>query len=161
MLDDIIRAGLDESLQLIVRRLQRPGGFFRGPGHEGAILAKKWSGTEACIIICPSAMNPDRRGGISMRNLSAVIWAVFVAALILCVVSPAFAGAKTHQMKATVVAVDVEGSKITVKDETGAEKTAPVMDKAVETLKTLKAGDKVTLTCTDNEKGEHEGVTAI
>jgi hypothetical protein len=31
----------------------------------------------------------------------------------------------------------------------------------VETLKTLKAGEAVTLTCQDNEKGDHEGISAI
>ena len=96
-----------------------------------------------------------------MRNLAAVVCAVFVACLILGVVTPALAAGKTHKMKATVVSIDIENSKITIKDEKGEEKTAPVMDKAVEELKGLKAGDKVTLTCQDNEKGEHEGVTAI
>ena len=96
-----------------------------------------------------------------MRNLAAMVCVLFVASLILGVATPAFAAAKTHQMKATVVSIDVENSKITIKDEKGEEKTAPVMDKAVEELKNLKAGDKVTLTCTDNEQGEHQGVTAI
>ena len=96
-----------------------------------------------------------------MRKLAFVVCAVFVVGLILGVVNPAVAAGKTHQMKATVVSIDTENSKITVKDEKGEEKTAPVMDKAVAELKNLKAGDKVTLTCTDNEKGEHEGVTAI
>lgn len=96
-----------------------------------------------------------------MRNLAAVVCALFVAGLILGVVTPAVAAGKTHQVKATIVSIDVENSKITIKDEKGEEKTAPVMDKAVDELKNFKAGDKVTLTCKDNEKGEHEGVTAI
>jgi Cu/Ag efflux protein CusF len=96
-----------------------------------------------------------------MKRLAAVVCAVFVAALVLGVVSPALAAGKTHQVKATVVSIDLEGKKITIKDEKGEEKTAPVMDKAVDEMKNLKAGDKVTLTCHDNDKGEHEGVTAI
>jgi Cu/Ag efflux protein CusF len=96
-----------------------------------------------------------------MKKLAAVVCAVFVAALILGVVTPVLAAGKTHQMKATIVSIDTEGKKITFKDEKGEEKTAPVMDKAVDELKNVKAGDKVTLTCHDNEKGEHEGVTAI
>lgn len=96
-----------------------------------------------------------------MRKLATVVCAVFVAALILGVVNPAIAAGKTHQMKATIVSIDMEGKKITIKDEKGEEKTAPVMDKAVDELKNFKAGDKVTLTCHDNDKGEHEGVTAI
>lgn len=96
-----------------------------------------------------------------MRNLAAVVCALVVAGLILGVATPAMAAGKTHQVKATVVSVDAEHNQITIKDETGAEKTAPCMDKAIEELKTVKAGDKVTLTCKDNEKGEHEGVTDI
>ena len=96
-----------------------------------------------------------------MRNLAAVICALFVAGLILGVVTPAIAAGKTHQVKATVVAIDTEHNQITIKDEKGEEKTAPVMDKAIEELKTLKAGDKVTLTCHDNDKGEHEAVVKI
>jgi hypothetical protein len=96
-----------------------------------------------------------------MRKLGAMVCAVVVAGLILGVATPAMAAGKTHQVKATVVSVDTEHNQITIKDETGAEKTAPVMDKAIEELKTVKAGDHVTLTCKDNDKGEHEGVTAI
>ena len=96
-----------------------------------------------------------------MKKLAAVVCAVFVAALVLGVVSPALAAGKTHQVKATVVSIDMEGKTITIKDEKGEQKTAPVMDKAVYELKNFKAGDKVTLTCHDNEKGEHEGVTDI
>jgi len=96
-----------------------------------------------------------------MKKLAAVVCAVFVAALILGVVSPALAAGKTHQVKATIVSVDMEGKTITIKDEKGEQKTAPVMDKAVDELKNIKAGDKVTLTCHDNDKGEHEGITAI
>ena len=96
-----------------------------------------------------------------MRTLAAVICAVFVAGMVLAVANPALAAGKTHQMKATIVSIDMEGKTITIKDEKGEQKTAPVMDKAVEELKTVKAGDKVTLTCQDNEKGEHQGVTEI
>ena len=96
-----------------------------------------------------------------MKKLAAVVCAVFVAALILGVVSPALAAGKTHQVKATIVSIDTEGKTITIKDEKGEQKTAPVMDKAVDELKNIKAGDKVTLTCHENDKGEHEVITAI
>src|SRR5213594_2795565 len=96
-----------------------------------------------------------------MRNLAVVMCMLFVAGLILGVVNPAVAAGKTHQVKATVVSIDTEHNQITIKDEKGEEKTAPVMDQAVAELKNLKTGDKVTLTCHDNDKGEHEGVTAI
>ena len=40
-------------------------------------------------------------------------------------------------------------------------KTAPVEGKAVASLKNVKAGEKYTLTCRDNEAGEHQAVVAI
>jgi hypothetical protein len=40
-------------------------------------------------------------------------------------------------------------------------KTVKVEPSAAEPLKTLKAGEKVKLTCRDNDKGEHEAVTHI
>lgn len=67
---------------------------------------------------------------------------------------------KTHEVTAEVVSVDTEKNTITLKGETE-NKTAPVDAKAVAALKTVKAGDKVTLTCWDNAKGEHEKVIAI
>jgi protein-disulfide isomerase len=68
--------------------------------------------------------------------------------------------AKTHELAAEVVSVDVEKSTITIKGEAGS-KTVPVDAKAAAVLKTTKAGEKVTLTCADNAKGEHEKVVAI
>src|SRR5262245_24363800 len=68
---------------------------------------------------------------------------------------------KTHKMNVEVVSVDVENKMIVVKDEKGEEHKAPVMGKAVDTLKNWKAGDKVTVVCQDNEKGEHQGVVGI
>jgi hypothetical protein len=62
-------------------------------------------------------------------------------------------------MTATVVSTDVDAKTITIKDEKGEEKTAPVLEDALGSLKTLKAGDKVVLTCLDHDKGEHQGVS--
>src|SRR5262245_16218245 len=67
---------------------------------------------------------------------------------------------KTHEVTAEVVSVDTEKSTITIKGEKE-NKTAPVDAKAAGALKTVKAGDKVTLTCWDNAKGEHVKVVAI
>ena len=96
-----------------------------------------------------------------MRKLALLVCAVFVAGLILCQVQTVSAAAKTHDLTGTVVSIDVQGKKITFKDDTGTSITSPVLDKAVDSLKKVKAGDKVTLTCQDNEKGDHEGVSAI
>src|SRR6185436_1394852 len=64
---------------------------------------------------------------------------------------------KTHKMTAEIVSIDVDAKMMVVKDEKGEEHKAPVMGKAVDTLKMWKVGEKVTLVCQDNEKGEHEG----
>jgi hypothetical protein len=66
----------------------------------------------------------------------------------------------THEVTAEVVSVDTAKGTITLKGETE-NKTAPVDAKAAAALKTVKAGDKVTLTCWDNAKGEHVKVLAI
>jgi len=68
---------------------------------------------------------------------------------------------KTHDVVAEVVAIDVGVKTITIKGEDGQEKTAPVRESAVAELKKVKAGDRVVLTCQDNDKGEHEAIIAI
>jgi hypothetical protein len=75
--------------------------------------------------------------------------------------APVAMASKTHSMKGEIVSIDVAGKAITFKDDKGESHTAPVMGKAVDELKNLKAGAKVTLTCQDDDKGAHEGVTDI
>jgi Cu/Ag efflux protein CusF len=96
-----------------------------------------------------------------MRNLTLFVCAAFVAGLVLAQIHPVSAAVKTHDVTGTVVSVDIEAKKITFKDDSGTSLTLPVLDKAMESLKTVKAEDKVTLTCQDNEQGDHEGVSAI
>ena len=67
---------------------------------------------------------------------------------------------KTHQVTAEVVSVDTEKNTITLKGEKE-NMTSPVDAKAQGALKTVKAGEKVTVTCWDNAKGEHVKVVAI
>ena len=71
-----------------------------------------------------------------------------------------YSAVKTHEMTAEVVSIDAMKNTITVKGELG-NKTAPVEGKALATLKNVKPGEKVTLICRDNEKGEHQAVTEI
>jgi FtsP/CotA-like multicopper oxidase with cupredoxin domain len=71
------------------------------------------------------------------------------------------ASMKTHVVEAQVVSTDVQGKTITVKDEKGMTTTAKVDPQAAGHLKNLKAGEKVRLTCRDNDKGEHEAITHI
>jgi hypothetical protein len=67
----------------------------------------------------------------------------------------------SHQVSTEIVSIDMKANTITIKDDKGESKTVPVLGTARESLKNLRVGEKVTLTCKDNEKGEHEGVAAI
>ena len=96
-----------------------------------------------------------------MRRLALLVVLGFVAAVLSAPLSAVLAGAKTHELKGEVVSVDLTAKTLTFKDEKGDSKTAGVLDKAQETLKTLKAGDKVVITCTDNDAGEHLGISGI
>jgi len=70
------------------------------------------------------------------------------------------APAKTHDVTAELVSVDTEKNTVTIKGESE-NHTAPVEGKAIAALKTAKAGQKYVFTCRDNEKGEHQAITAI
>lgn len=96
-----------------------------------------------------------------MKHTLLILGAVLMVSLIAAQLNPVVAGGKTHDVSATIVAVDAQGKKITFQDDAGATSTAAVMDKAVESLKNVKAGDKVVLTCRDTETGTIEGVIAI
>ena len=66
----------------------------------------------------------------------------------------------THEVTAEIVAADLTHEKLTVRMGTS-EKTVPVEGKAIASLKSVKPGETVTLTCRDNEAGEHTAITAI
>jgi glucose/arabinose dehydrogenase len=68
--------------------------------------------------------------------------------------------AKTHEVDAEIVSYDAAKKTLTVKG-TPDNKTVPVDAKAVASVKDLKAGDKVTLLCRDNDKGEHVGIAGV
>jgi hypothetical protein len=67
---------------------------------------------------------------------------------------------KTHEVEAEIVSYDATAKTLTVKG-TPDNKTVPVEAKAVASVKNLKAGEKVTLLCHDNDKGEHVGVAGV
>ena len=97
-----------------------------------------------------------------MKKLRLLVALPVIVALAVAIPATALAGAgKNHDMKAEVVSVDEKAKTITIKDENGENHTAPLLGKAVDEAKTVKAGDKITVTCKDNDKGEHEGVAAI
>jgi hypothetical protein len=98
----------------------------------------------------------------SMRKLSLLFGVLVAVALLAAPLAPAWAGEKKHhEMTVTVVSVDENGKMMTFKTDTGEQKSAPVMGKAIDQMKGLKAGETVTLTCTDKDTGEHEGISDI
>lgn len=98
-----------------------------------------------------------------MRTKSMLLGVLAIAALVVAPLGTAWAGdaKKTHDVTATIVSMDEKAHTITFTTDTGEQKTAPVMGNAIHKLKTVKAGEKVTLTCTDKATGEHEGVSDI
>ena len=70
------------------------------------------------------------------------------------------AATKTHEVEAEIVSYDAAKKTLTIKG-TPDNKTVPVEAKAVAAVKDLKAGEKVTLLCHDNDKGEHTGVAGV
>ena len=76
--------------------------------------------------------------------------------------APAAPATKTHTVEAEVVSADATAKTLTIKGEAGKEnKTVAVDTSAVGSLKSLKSGDKVKLTCRDDSMGAHQAVTEI
>jgi hypothetical protein len=102
-----------------------------------------------------------------MKKLALLLSALLVVAGVASASSqatapakPKAAAAKTHVVEAEVVSADATAKTLTVKTDKG-DATMKVDASAASHLKTLKAGEKVKLTCRDNEKGEHEAITHI
>jgi hypothetical protein len=96
-----------------------------------------------------------------MKLFSLLMCALFVVGMLPGQVTPLLAGGSKHDLSAEVVSTDVAAGTITFIDTDGNEITLPVMDDAVEVLGALTAGDKVTLTCVDDQNGEHTGIVSI
>jgi phage baseplate assembly protein gpV len=107
-----------------------------------------------------------------MKKLAMLFALVFVAGIAAAAQDPkpaapakdapkaAEATAKTHDVEAEVVAYDAAKKALTIKGDPE-NKTVPVDAKAIASVKDLKAGQKVTLICRDNEKGEHLAVAGV
>jgi len=95
-----------------------------------------------------------------MKRLTLLLSLLLVAGLLLSA-TVAAQTSKTHKLTAEVVSTDASAKTITVKNADGREMTARVEGKAAEALASFKAGDKVTLTCRDNDAGEHEAIVEI
>jgi len=67
---------------------------------------------------------------------------------------------KTHVVETEVVSADAVAHTLTVKGEKE-NATYKVDASATGRLKELKAGEKIKVTCRDNEKGEHQAITHI
>jgi hypothetical protein len=74
--------------------------------------------------------------------------------------SHAMSTVKTHTIEAEVVSANEMEKTLTIKTDKG-DQTVPVEGVAVSELKSVKAGEKVKLTCRDNEQGEHQAITKI
>ena len=95
------------------------------------------------------------------RTVSRLLALPLTLSLAVALAAPVAADGKAHDITAEVVSVDLAAAVITIKEEAAEKRTVPVLPSALEGLKTVNAGDKVTLTCQDSEKGEHQGVIAI
>ncbi len=96
-----------------------------------------------------------------MKKLALLACAVAVVGLILAPVTPVLAAAKTHDMNATVISIDLDMKELTFENMDGKTMTAPVLEKALKAFEALKKGDKITVTCQDTEEGKHEGISKI
>jgi ABC-type Fe3+-hydroxamate transport system substrate-binding protein len=104
-----------------------------------------------------------------MKKLTLLLCALFVVAGVASAsqaTAPAKAepakaapAVKTHVVEAEIVSADATAKTLTIKGDPN--KTVPVEGAAVDHLKALKAGEKVKLTCRDNDKGEHQAITHI
>jgi FtsP/CotA-like multicopper oxidase with cupredoxin domain len=103
-----------------------------------------------------------------MKKLTLLLCALFVVAGVASAsqaTTPAkpakstAAAAKTHVVEAVVVSADATAKTLTIKGDPN--KTMAVDAAAVASLKNVKAGEKVKLTCRDNAAGDHEAITHI
>jgi hypothetical protein len=89
-----------------------------------------------------------------MRKFVAIV-ALTLPALTLA------ANYKYHDVKAEFVSADAKNHIFTIKFDDGSTSTGPAEGDALKALPTLKPGDKVSVTCKDDAKGDHLSATAI
>ena len=93
-----------------------------------------------------------------MKKMLAVSFCALLVVAGVAFVAQAGEG-KTHEVEAEVVSTDASAKTLTIKGDPN--KTVPVEAAAATQLSNVKAGDKVKLTCRDNEEGEHQAVVKI
>jgi hypothetical protein len=110
----------------------------------------------------PAAFPKRNDGGApKMRKFGSLVSTILIVVLAITIPLAVYAAGKTHDMKVEIVSIDAKTKMITLKDANGENHTAPLLGKAIAEAKNFMAGDKVTATCQDNEKGEHTGVMAL
>ena len=87
--------------------------------------------------------------------------ALLVGVVCLPAISAEMAKNKTHDATVELVSFDAKAKTITFKDDKGESKTAPVSEAAVASLAHYKAGDKIIITCQDNEQGQHQAISMV
>lgn len=86
----------------------------------------------------------------------------FLILAIAALPAAAFAGGfKYHDVNATFVSADAKAQMFTIKFDDGTTSTGKAEGEAIKQAAALKPGDKIAVTCKDNEKGEHLAATAI
>ena len=96
-----------------------------------------------------------------MKRIAILLASVLLVGVVcLPAICAEMAKAKTHDMTVEFVSFDAKAKTITFKTPEG-QKSAPVAETAVASLAHLKAGDKITITCTDNEAGEHQAISMV
>jgi hypothetical protein len=98
-----------------------------------------------------------------MKKFALLLALVFAAGIAVAEEKKAEAAkpaGKTHEVSAEIVSVDAVAKTVTIKGDKE-NKTVPVEDKALADVKNLKAGQKVTLICVDDEMGAHKAVAGV
>ena len=96
-----------------------------------------------------------------MKNFCAVLTLILATGLAFAPLAAKSDEPKKHELKAEFVSGNPDAKTVTVKLADGTEHTFPVEGKALEALNSFKAGDKVTITCRDDEKGQHQAIVEI
>ena len=91
-----------------------------------------------------------------MSKLSLVLCALLVFSLTLgsAVMAVGKPSQQTKNLTAEIVSVDSMAKTITIKDTNGENKTFQAADKAAMYIRDLTPGEKVSLTCSLDDKGE-------
>lgn len=85
----------------------------------------------------------------------------FAMALVTLPLAAMAGGFQYHDVTATFVSADTKSNNFVIRFDDGSTSSGMAEGSAAKMLGSLKAGDKVSVTCKDNDKGEHLSATAI